>query len=106
MLMSPKFSPSAFKPYTFILEGLETSYYTGLQVNRDPGVAIVWLGFILIIAGLIIAFFTSHKRIWVRLLLDKKGISISIAGTSSKNQVGLEKELLHLTEGLKAEVMG
>jgi cytochrome c biogenesis protein len=106
MLMSPKFNPSAFKPYTFMLEGMETSYYTGLQVNRDPGVPIVWTGFFLIIAGFIITFFTSHKRIWVRLLPDKKGISVSIAGTTSRNQVGLERELMHLTEGLKEHVEG
>ena len=106
MLMSPKFNPSAFKPYTFILEGMETGYYTGLQVNRDPGVPIVWTGFFLIIAGFIITFFTSHKRIWVRLLPDKKGISVSIAGATSRNQVGLERELIHLTKGLNAHVEG
>ncbi|SPD74880.1 ResB-like protein [uncultured Desulfobacterium sp.] len=106
MLMSPKFSPSAFKPYTFILEGLDTIYYTGLQVNRDPGVPIVYLGFCMIIAGFIITFFASHRRIWVRALPDKKGISVSIAGTSSRDQVGLERELMHLTNGLKAYIEG
>lgn len=106
MLMSPKFSPSAFKPYTFILEGLETAYYTGLQVNRDPGVPIVYLGFCMIIAGFMITFFLSHRRIWVRVLNEKKGVSISVAGVASKNQVGLARELIRLTEGLKAHIKG
>ncbi len=101
MLRSPKFDPSAFKPYTFSLNGLETGYYTGLQVNRDPGVAIVWTGCFLIIAGFIIAFFTFHLRIWVRLLNKGEGIILSIAGTSSRNPVGLERELNHLILELK-----
>ncbi len=101
MLKSPKFNPSAFKPYTFFLDGLETSHYTGLQVNRDPGVPIVWAGCFLIIAGFFVTFFTSHMRIWVRLSNESRKINISVAGTSSRNPVGLERELMHLTNDLR-----
>ena len=42
--------------------------YTGLQVAKDPGVWIVWLGCTLMMAGyLYVAFFMSHRRIWVRI---------------------------------------
>ena len=101
MLKSPKFNPSAFKPYTFFLDGLETKFYTGLQVNRDPGVSIVWTGCFFMIAGLFVTFFLSHKRIWVHMLKTGKGIKISAAGTANKNPVGLERELEHLTRDLK-----
>jgi len=101
MLKSPKFDPSAFKPYTFSLDGLETSHYTGLQVNRDPGVNIVWAGCFLIVAGFIVTFFSSHIRIWVRLSNESQKINISVAGTSNRNPVGLERELMHLTNDLK-----
>ena len=101
MLQSPKFDPSAFNPYTFFLDGLETSYYTGLQVNRDPGVPIVWAGCFLIVAGFFVTFFTSHMRIWVRVLNESRGINISVAGTSNRNPVGLERELANLANGLK-----
>ena len=101
MLKSPKFNPSAFKPYTFFLDGLETKFYTGLQVNRDPGVSIVWIGCFLMIAGLFVTFFLSHNRIWVHLLKTDKGVKISAAGTANRNPVGLERELEHLTRDLK-----
>lgn len=106
MLKSPKFDPSAFKPYTFSLDGLETSYYTGLQVNRDPGVNIVWAGCFLIITGFFVTFFTSHIRIWVRLSSESQKINISVTGTSNRNPVGLERELMHLTNDLKKRVGG
>ncbi len=101
MLKSPKFNPSAFNPYTFFLDGLETKFYTGLQVNRDPGVSIVWIGCFLMIAGLFVTFFLSHNRIWVHLLKTDQGMKISAAGTANRNPVGLERELEHLTRDLK-----
>ena len=101
MLKSPKFNPSAFKPYTFFLDGLETKFYTGLQVNRDPGVSIVWIGCFFMIAGLFVTFFLSHMRIWVHLLKTDQGMKISAAGTANKNPVGLQRELEHLTNDLK-----
>ncbi|MBW1798469.1 MAG: cytochrome c biogenesis protein ResB [Deltaproteobacteria bacterium] len=101
MAQSSKFNASAFKPYTFFLDDLESAYYTGLQVNRDPGVNIVWLGCFLMVAGFFVAFFTSHRKIWVRLSEEKEGIRISVAGTANKNPVGFQRELENLTNDLK-----
>ena len=97
----PKLNPSSFKPYTFYLDDIKSKYYTGLQVNKDPGVFFVWAGFFLIIAGFYVTFFTSHMRIWIHLSNKKKRTEISIAGTSAKNRVGLERELKHLTGNIK-----
>jgi cytochrome c biogenesis protein len=104
MFQSPILNPSSFKPYTFFLDGIESRYYTGLQVNRDPGVPMVWLGFFLIIAGLFVTFFLSHRRVWVRLLEREGRVSVGVAGTASKNPVGLEKELDRLTQKLRDAV--
>jgi cytochrome c biogenesis protein len=102
MLRSPKFNPAAFEPYTFNLDRVESGYATGLQVSRDPGVPIVWVGCFLMIGGFFVTFFMSHRRIWVRVSRENMGSRISIAGTASKNPVGLERELLKLTADLKA----
>ena len=102
MLQSPKFDPSSFKPYTFFLDGLDIGYYSGLQVNRDPGVPLVWAGCFLMVAGFFVTFFTSHIRAWVRLSSSKGGtVRISVAGRSNKNPVGLERELERLTNQLQ-----
>lgn len=98
---SSRLDASSFKPYTFFLDPLESRYYTGLQVNKDPGVSIVWLGCLLMIGGFIVTFFTSHIRIWVKVTADGRGVNISVAGTANKNQVGLQRHLEHLTNDLK-----
>ena len=97
----PKLNPSSFKPYTFFLDEFKTRYYTGLQVNKDPGVSIVWAGFFLIVAGFIVTFFVSHRSIWVRVLSNNGETGISVAGTSNKNPVGLQRELDHLANDLR-----
>ena len=101
MAKSPKFNPSSFKPYTFSLKGIQTKYYTGLQVNRDPGVSTVWAGCFFIIVGLFVSFFMSHQRIWVRVDKTSKGTRISVAGTANKNPVGLEREMANLIHRMK-----
>lgn len=100
MLRSGKFNAEAFSPYRFGLEGIEVLSYTGLQVNRDPGVPLVWSGFFLMMGGLFVTFFTAHRRIWIRVRALGEGAEIRIAGTCSKNPVGLEREMTALLRGL------
>lgn len=101
MLKSPHLDPSAFKPYTFALERVEIQYATGLQVSRDPGVPLVWTGFFLIMIGLIITFFTSHRSIWVQVAQTKRGPKILLAGRANKNPVGMEVELDRIATRIK-----
>jgi cytochrome c biogenesis protein len=100
MLRSPKFNSAAFEPYLFALGPMETRYATGLQVNRDPGVTVVWIGCALMIAGFFVTFFLSHRRIWVRLSREKGGLRLMVAGQSHKNPVGLERELRQVVQNL------
>ena len=101
MFQAPILDPSSFKPYTFFLEKLESRYYTGLQVNKDPGVSLVWVGCFAMVAGLFVTFFTSHRRIWVRVLRSKGKARIGVAGRANKNPVGLERELDQVTHKLR-----
>ena len=71
--------------------------YTGLQVRNDPGVWVVYLGCIVMSIGLYIAFFMSHKKIWVHLAYESSGdkgpVSISVGGNTSRNRLAFENEI-------------
>lgn len=104
MLASPKLDPSSFEPYTFYLDTMESRYYTGLQVNRDPGVPLVLAGFFMIMIGLMATFFMSHKRIWIRVSGEGDKTGIAVLGRSSKNPFGMERELDRIMYNLKKEI--
>jgi cytochrome c biogenesis protein len=91
-----------FGDYFFMVKEIKLKKYTGLQVNRDPGEVLVWLGSVLLIAGIMIAFFASHKKLWVRLKKDKKGkTEVTTGGTANKNRNAFTRELEGLIQGFK-----
>lgn len=81
----------------FGYEGTNARMYTGLQVAKDPGVWVVWLGCALMVVGLFIAFFMSHKRVWI---VVSKGHA-RIYGNASKNQAAFEIQFDAITEKFK-----
>ena len=75
------------------VEPPEVRYFTGLQVSRDPGVWVVYTGFILIIVGCFVTFFMSHRQICVDILGTGEKCRVTITGTANKNKLGLEQKL-------------
>jgi cytochrome c biogenesis protein len=97
----PMFNPGLFAPYVFSLAMIQTKYYTGLQVTRDPGVPLVVAGSFLLVLGFITVFFYSHRQVWIMIDRQEPNTRISIAGKSNKDQVGLEREIANLIEEIQ-----
>ncbi len=80
-------------------------YATGLQVARDPGVWLVYIGCILMLAGLYMAFFMSHRRIWLLITTDEnKGASILLAGSANKNRVDFSSRFSELAQKIESSI--
>lgn len=77
--------------------GADEKLYTGLQVAKDPGVWVVWLGCALMTVGIIMAFFLSHNRLWIRIA-GGRGV---LGGTASKNPAAFERKFEEYVEKLK-----
>lgn len=86
--------------FIFTVQGYEERFYTGLQVNRDPGVPLVYLGFVMMIVGCYITFFMSHQRLAVEVTSSGKESRIAVAGTANKNPVGMK----HLVQKMSREL--
>jgi len=83
--------------YSFEVKGVKVRKYTGLQVNKDPGVWVVWTGCIMMVVGIMMAFFTSHKKLWVRIGTDRKGrVELTAGGMANKNKFAFSSELARL----------
>jgi cytochrome c biogenesis protein len=98
----PDFDRQRKDRYFFAFGGLSQAFYTGLQVAKDPGVNVVWVGCTLMVVGILIAFFMSHQRLWVRLSPAADGrVEVVLAGSASKNRLAFEKKFEKIQGDLK-----
>jgi cytochrome c biogenesis protein len=87
--------------YQIRVDKIDWLEYTGLQVARDPGVPIIWAGCVLITLGLMVSFFISHRRVWVRVSPGERGVTVSLAGNASRNRVSFETWFKGLCEDIQ-----
>jgi cytochrome c biogenesis protein len=76
---------------------------TGLQIKADPGIPFVYLGFALLMLGVIMSYF-SHSQIWV--LAQGSGSELTklyLGGKTNRAQVSFERELVAIVAQLQAE---
>jgi cytochrome c biogenesis protein len=75
-------------------------FYTGLQVTKDPGVWVVYAGFILMIVGCYITFFMSHKQLCVEVIEKGGKCRVEVSGTANKNKLGYERKVEKIAQSL------
>jgi cytochrome c biogenesis protein len=97
----PKFDKMRQGHFVITLNKLENRYYTGLQVTRDPGVSLVYLGFLMLIGGCLVTFFMSHQRLCIEIIPGKNGSRVVLSGTSNKNKLGMQNTVKRLSVRLR-----
>ncbi len=75
-------------------------YYTGLQVTKDPGVSVVYLGFVLMIIGCYITFFMAHQSICVEIENRGKTTQVTVSGKADRNGSGMQNYITQLSKKL------
>lgn len=90
--------------YAFRLLSIDQRFYTGLQVNSDPGVPLVWLGCLLLVAGTLSAFYFSHQRIWVQLQSESGATHVLFAGHAHRQQEAFARRFESLCRDLQQGV--
>lgn len=100
----PMFNPGLFEPYVFFLHGVEQKFMTGLQVVRDPGVPVVAIGGLLMIAGLMMTFWMPHRRFWILIAPDGGKTAIQVAGKSSRNPEAFAREMNLIRNAIKESI--
>jgi cytochrome c biogenesis protein len=97
----PQFDEQRGDGFLLSIDGVTEKEYTGLSVTKDPGVWVVWIGCGLMILGLIVSFFFSHQRVWVRIPKGPGGEMV-LAGSANKNRVAFEKNFSELVERVRS----
>jgi cytochrome c biogenesis protein len=90
--------------YRISLADVKQKYLTGLQVKKDPGVWIVWLGCIVLIVGFGIVFWVPHRRIWLWISSGEGKTSVILSGHTNKNKLQFEKEIRKIENVLNSRL--
>ncbi|MDL1970589.1 MAG: cytochrome c biogenesis protein ResB [Candidatus Desulfofervidaceae bacterium] len=70
--------------YTLVVK--DFTRFTGLEVKKDPGVWVVWIGCIILVGGLMISFFIIPQKMWLKLAPHKQGCEVWLGGMASKRR--------------------
>ena len=76
-------------------------YFTGLQVTRDPGVWVVYSGFVVMIIGCLMTFFMSHQQVMVDVAGKGRRCTVTVAGAANKNKLGMQNKIKAITRKLQ-----
>jgi cytochrome c biogenesis protein len=100
-LRFPNFDRMRQGDFAISVQDYEKRFYTGLQVAYDPGVPIVYTGFIAMILGCFITFFVSHQRICIEVVRTGNSSRIMVAGSANKNKLGMQQKIKRISEKLQ-----
>jgi len=84
----------------FSVADFDNRYYTGLQVTSDPGVLVVYSGFIVMIIGCFVTFFMSHKRLCIEVIKTGNKTKVMVVGTANKNKLGMQARVKKFSQKL------
>jgi len=87
------------------IEDLSRTFYTGLQVRRDPGVPVVYASFILMIVGIYITFFMSHIRLCVHAIGRENQTIITVATKANKNKLAAQRKAEAISKVLAQAIL-
>ena len=75
-------------------------YYTGLQVTRDPGVWLVYSGFILMITGCFVTFYLSHQQVCIVVDQLRNNSRVTLAGVANRNKLAMKNTVEKIHKAL------
>lgn len=87
---------------SFEFKDLRAVQYSGIQMARDPGVNLVWVGCGLLMIGLLVAFFWPPREIKMILEESPNRTDIVAGGIGIKNREDFQKEFDRIMESVRS----
>jgi len=97
----PNFSHGRQSLYSVTMGDYGKSYMTGLTIRTHRSQIVIWIGFALMVAGVLLSFYVNHRQVWVMITPEGAGSRVCLAGTSYKWKQPFGSEFKSLGEKIK-----
>jgi len=100
----PKFSQShegGEQDTSFVLQDFQATQYSGIQVTKDPGTNVIWVGCTMLMLGLFAAFYWPSRKLRFQLIGSGPRTEILVGGTSKKGREEFHKEFQSIISELR-----
>jgi cytochrome c biogenesis protein len=92
---------AAKSPVSFVLRNYAAAPFSVLEAAKDPGANLIWLGCLLVTAGLFLAFYWPPREIRV-VLEDAQGkVEVTAAGQAAKSREAFQAEFEEIFENIR-----
>lgn len=88
-------------PYYIQLSQFRQVEASGLQISRSPGKNVVYLGSLMLVAGVFLLFYMAHRRLWVWVAPEGEGSRVIFAGATNRNVSDFDTQFNTLAERLR-----
>ena len=86
---------------SFEFKDLKAAQYSGIQMAKDPGVNLIWVGCTLLMVGLCVAFFWPPREIKILLEEIQNKTDVTAGGIATKNREDFQSEFDKIMESLR-----
>jgi cytochrome c biogenesis protein len=106
ILIDRPYHGNRIENYMVRVTQMDKTTYTGLEIKKDPGVWLVWAGFVLMTLSIGLTFYSSHRKLWVSIEADKKRgkTIVTLAGRASRNSQEFEEKFEALRSAIEREL--
>lgn len=87
-------------PFYLQMTRYELREASGLQITRSPGKNVVYLGCVMLIAGIFMMFYITHQRLWVMIRPEGGRNRVMLAGMGNRNQRDFSKAFDNIADEL------
>jgi cytochrome c biogenesis protein len=88
--------PTYGSPFYLQLTGFQQVEASGLQVTHGGGATVVYAGFVLLVIGIFIMFYTSHRRLWAWLAVEDGAARLILADAGNRRPTEFTREFAAL----------
>ncbi|MEX0431516.1 cytochrome c biogenesis protein ResB [Spiribacter insolitus] len=92
-------------PIIFEIDHFDHRQATGLQITRAPGKNVVYAGSALLVMGIFMLFYVSHRRVWAMVMpREEGGTDLLMAGTNQRRPEEFEAEFADLADAVENQL--